>query len=960
MNRNLSKAIFATVAALSAAQTAWAQYDPYCYVNNGGPSTDYAVYSASDLLFQTTVGLSGTVTYNTNNAYGQPNCGNEVLTQAGRFGFAIGSTGSLQTTADDFLNLTWGMPLAVGDSCGFGMIVTGADPTFTETLFGGGGISYATYGASDRYFIVGNDVGNVRVRLRVDLVADTARYSWNLQNIDTKTDPIGLMVGSWVKIGSDSSTPLDPSTDLTYVYTPGYKPFITEQAFRQTDSSTPFPNTMMFAISQQEAYGLQVVNSPLSGQGVEGINVPDQTQVDDFVIGQYWEVLNPFAGPFTNPPKPPYPYDIGTDVPFIKVNANQFPSGVIPPGTDLFMNRASFLQFWRPQPIAPGNSRVINSYYRSTWGVSDYAAPFAAVIDTPKAITTDPTNPNTYTNGTFTFGVYVDNALAYDLANTGFDLHNLKITVNLPQGFVDASNPTGPNSSTLTATLPFVKKGDMASQTFSVQVNSTATPGPQHYQVTIQSDTGAVKVLYGTINVASQPNLTIRQSANLVGVPWVFSTSDWGTVLGLTPNIDFQAFEWSSNLGEYILSPNASRGKGVFIVSAADHGAISLGGSPTEPANTVPTIDPNTQGSDPTDRVSDIAVELNPGWNLIANPFNYAISLGDLQGLDKSNSNLPPLSFSQMVGANLIAPGLAYFNQDSQGYSYISATTDLMAPNTGYWIFVSSPGKVQLQFPFVMSPFTRAVPQAAWKQSENQWKLQLSALNGKSTDAQNYVGVGSAALAKTMNSRKPPMAPIKNAVELAIQDTVSGKTVARSQSMRSTGGNTQTWNMQVTSKAGGSVTVTWPNVKTVPSDVQFRLTDSVTGAVRDLRRDSGYTFTATPGMVRAFTVQAVPGASARPAIANVSVTHNRGSSSVNVSYVLTGNATVSVRVLANGRKIYDSVVARADHAGANSATWNLRDSANRQVAPGLYMIDVIAEGPDGQQVHRTVPITVTR
>ncbi len=961
MNRNLSKAILATVAALGAAPAAWAQYDPNCWPTTGGGfSTDYNLYTLSNLLFGTSVGISGSTGYNANNAVHDGRCGNDVQANHGRFGFEIGSTGSVQSTLDDSLTLTFGMPNTTGNSNGFAVIVTGTGVPWTETVFGDSGIGTAFYGASDRYFVVESAAGNVDTTLRVDVIGDAAKYTWNLKNTDTKADLIGMMVGSWVQPAS--LVPFDAHID--YVYAQGYKPFLTEQAFHLSDNTSLFPNTMTFALNQQDAYGLQVINSPLVAPNSEGINAPDQTQVDDFVIGQYLSVLGVSYPPHVPSTKPPYPYLVNTDVPFVEVPSS-LEQGIV----GIPFDRASFLQFWFPKTVAAGNTRTITAYYRSTWGVSDYQAPFAAVVDTPKTINTDPTNPSTYTNSTFTFRVYVDNVGGYASSGKTVDLHNVRISVNLPQGFVDASNPTGPSAGKLSGYIPTVTAGAVAFKDFSVNVTSTVSPGPQSYSVAINTDTGASKALTGTINVAGTPTLAIRQNANLVGVPWVFSASDWGTVLGLTPNSDFQAFTWDASLNQYVVQPNAQRGQGVFVISAADHGTLTLGGSPQQASNTTPpVVDVSTyigtsiaSIQDIISESSDVALLLKPGWNLVANPFNYSISLGQLLGID-SGTPTKVLTFSQLVQANLISPSFAYYNPDSQGYNYISTNTDILLPNTGYWVYVTSPANVDLVFPKVLTPFVSIRGSSTgWAQSEKQWKLQLVARNNKSVDSQNFVGVASAAVSRSLTTRKPPIAPLPTAVSLTVKDTVNGKPVGLAQSLRSTGGNTQAWDIEVTSKSAGPVTVTWPNMATVPSDVQFRLTDVSTGATRDLRRGSGYTFTASEGSVRALKVEAVPGTASKAVIANVTASQSRGiGGSVVVNYVLAADATVSVRVLSNGRAIYQSVAGRADHAGSNAATWNLRDAANRQVAPGLYTIEVTAEGADGQRVHRTIPVTVTR
>jgi hypothetical protein len=952
MNRNLSKAIAATVAALAGAQTALAQYDPICWPTaaNGaygaGYSNDYNTYNLSDVLFGCTLGLSGTDTYSNNNYFGAA-CGNEVLTAEGRFGFQIGSLGSVQSTIDDAIALTWGMPFGVGDSCGFAMIVTGTTSPYTRTPFTT--LDSAFYGGSDRYFVVGADISGMRETLRVDVLADTAKFTWKLQNTGTTTISGGLMSGMWVVPAKNSPADLG----CTYVYAPGYKPLITEHAFHNADSTALFPSTMTFAISQQDAYGLQIVNSPETSPNADGINVPDQTQVDDLVVGDCRDVLDEFTPTtFNTTPSPPYPYLINTDLPFIELPPG-FTGNLGTTGLVINPDLVSYLQFWFPKPIAPGATRTIISYYRSTWGVSDYAAPYGAVVDAPKTITTNPGSPNTYANGTFTLRVYIDNVGGYATLSQEVPITNIGITVNLPQGFVNA-NSTGGATGTLTGHIDSVDPQTTGYKDFLVTATSAANPGPQTYSVQITTGTNASKLLYGTINVAATPTLNLRQGANLVGVPWQFSTPDWSTVLGLTANTQFQAFTWDPSLNQYVVQPNAQRGVGAFIVTPSTLGTVTLGGTPTQSTSTTP--DP----ADPNSQTSSVNITLKQGWNLVANPFNYTISLGQLLGIDLGNP-ASPQPFDQLVQGNLISSSFAYYNPDSQGYDYISADTDLMVPNQGYWVYVNDTSGIDLIFPKVFAPFTRSSVAPNWKQSEKQWRLQLIARNTKNVDSQNFLGVAPSAVSTKLSSRKPPMPPTTSAVSLAVNEVVSGRSVPMSAVYRSTGGNTQSWNVTVTSKAAGPVTVNWPNMATLPSDVQLHLLDTVTGATRDLRRGAGYTFDATAGGARSFTITSTPGTASRAVIASLQVQQTRGvGAGVTVSYVLGSEATVSVRVLQNGRAIYQAVTARSDQPGTSTATWPLRDSANRQVAPGVYQIEVTAEGADGNRVHRTIPVTVVR
>jgi hypothetical protein len=98
--------------------------------------------------------------------------------------------------------------------------------------------------------------------------------------------------------------------------------------------------------------------------------------------------------------------------------------------------------------------------------------------------------------------------------------------------------------------------------------------------------------------------------------------------------------------------------------------------------------------------VTSWQIVLQPGWNMIGDPFNAPIALGNLGFYDSrgdgdpSNSN-NPYSFAQASGAgglNLVSPYLYTYSQSTNSYTLVSnsassgATASTLAPYSGYWI----------------------------------------------------------------------------------------------------------------------------------------------------------------------------------------------------------------------------------------------------------------------------------
>jgi len=206
------------------------------------------------------------------------------------------------------------------------------------------------------------------------------------------------------------------------------------------------------------------------------------------------------------------------------------------------------------------------------------------------------------------------------------------------------------------------------------------------------------------------------------------------------------------------------------------------------------------------------------------------------------------------------------------------------------------------------------------------------------------------------------MGPNQN-LGLSIAPEKVGETRLAQSLLATTGSSSWTINVQ-TVKQGGQVTLTWPNMGSVPKNVAFRLTDVATGTSRDMRRTSGYTFTADANGTRVFKVEAQAGTVSRAVIGNVVVTQGKGrdrTAPFSISYTLSADATTSVRILgAGGREIFTATRGRADRVGENTISWAMRDNANRAVAPGVYRVEITAETTDGERVRKIVPINVIR
>jgi hypothetical protein len=367
-----------------------------------------------------------------------------------------------------------------------------------------------------------------------------------------------------------------------------------------------------------------------------------------------------------------------------------------------------------------------------------------------------------------------------------------------------------------------------------------------------------------------------------------------------------------------------------------------------------------------------LLVSLHQGWNLIGNPYSYSVPLNQLLVVAE-DSPKDSYTWIDAVANNFVQSSMIHWERDDNipnggMYVYTQGSNDVLNPHAGYWIYVSTFKPVRISWPAVFAPGLpnsgRALSDPAWTQNDRQWRLQLSARSTTGIDGQNYVAVvQDKKKASQYTLRKPPAAP-GQAVELYIEDQIDGKTVHMTQAVTERAVRKE-WNVNVKTKAAGDVTVTWPNLPSVPRNMRFRVTDLASGEAHDLRSVSGYTFHMAAAGVRKLKLTMEPGGSARPVIGNVLVSspgRSKGANApVTVSYALSADALVTVRILSGqGKEVFTVTRGRADGAGQNSVTWAMRDIANRTVAAGVYRVEILAETPNGERVRRVVPINVTR
>ncbi len=959
--------------ALGHAQTApqfGFDYDGACIdPDNTMPySRDINTYIVQNDLWGAGMGVSGTVAYDEGCPVGDP----LTVNVRGRLGLTVGPTGSIQDDTegrfvDNFLRLNWGMNS--NDAGPFDGIIAGgfrarsgegwtfaryfredADGTGrTSTLFGASPMSLAFIGASDRYFLMEQaTTDGVRASCRVDVVGDAARVNWRLRNETANTLRLGLWYGHWVIFAQADTGPIGRRP---YITVPGRRPITTHRRYTRSTDPAGFPNAVAFGLTQRDAFGLQVVNGAIGNNpfgtttnGEENI-VPDQTPVDEFVIGDVDNTLSG-VGENDDPQFGDFIFDFDGD-------------GVGEASIDF---DASFIQKWETvqvDPPVPGDTnsgvREIVTYYRSTWGASQYNQPYSVVVDAPKALDTNPADPTVFAKDTFPLRVYVDNVQGFATVDRTVPLNDVRITLELPDGITTI----GPAQKTISTVNP----RQMGSVDFTIQV-SPEVFGELNYAVRVESFPGPTTRVSGTIVVPSTPRLSIRDGANLVGDPFEHDTPSWDTILApLQLNVDFQAYTWDPQQGGYIVQSGPERGIGTWIVSRTDAGLKVLQGGPRQPA-------------DFTNPAGPPLVRVRAGWNLIANPYNYSFPIGQIVGVAGAN-NRRSFTFSDLVRQGFISGSLVFW--DNVNRTYVTLPSDQntrLQPNRGYWIFVQTAEPLDISFPPIFEPFVgggggaiggtnRPLPPAApaAPAGRSTWSLQLTAKSNRAADTQNFVGLApTAADAKALRVYEAPIAPVAGAVALSFEDKSVGARLTQAFTQDK---GRQEWVVKVQSRESGLVTLGWPNLSSLPKKASVQLVDVKTKTVKDLRKTTSYRFQAEAG-IREFRLIIDPsgvGTIRQSLIGSLSASGRASSSkggTLNIRYQLNAETSNTLRVLSGGREVIALVRDVKKSAGGHTAKWDLRDASGNTVKPGRYRIEIVASSGDGATDRREVSVTVSR
>ncbi len=348
----------------------------------------------------------------------------------------------------------------------------------------------------------------------------------------------------------------------------------------------------------------------------------------------------------------------------------------------------------------------------------------------------------------------------------------------------------------------------------------------------------------------------------------------------------------------------------------------------------------------PTGSGQVVNVGLNEGWNMIANPRST------------------PLRFSQIVPSipGGIRPFAFVYDNATRSYLMVAPSGTLGAVRNqllgweGAWVRATS-GGVSLALGAVGSAAAEeeeASQQPKQADLQGGWIIPIQVRAGKSADLTSLAGVVPGAGAQHTVENPPAMAGgvdlyFTNAAGVPLAHDVRSELKA------------QTFDFVVACEVpNAQVTLTLPDLSTVPADMQVLLVDKQTGRTLYARTMNGYTYRSEGARSeRAFQLIVEP---RNIGALSVSATAAQTRADlVTLNYTVTKACNVTVRVLnMAGRCIRTLVSDKVVAAGQQQELWNLNAANGTRVPAGTYLLQIEAVCDNGQRVQSMTTVRVTR
>jgi hypothetical protein len=378
-------------------------------------------------------------------------------------------------------------------------------------------------------------------------------------------------------------------------------------------------------------------------------------------------------------------------------------------------HNAALMMYWNPVLVAPGASRRIIFYVELANMNNEPTLPYSVTTEVNPLVRFDQFGQNQLTPNPFQIVGYADNQ--YARFNQQVTLEDVEVTITLPEHLALA-----PGEQMTKSTGP-VPPNQVRNVEFQV-VADGIEPGIYPYTLTFDPtgpSTAPTRVINHVVIVSLTPTIDLRQGPNLITIPWSLATNTFnGNGLG-----GFTAYDWDPVAQAYAVTTTIKRGFGQWLVTGF---------------NPVPITLPNAS-SFGDETIGQFRVVTKRRWNLIGNPYPYAVKLSQLIGVSASDP-LESFTWEQLVNRGYVRPYIFTYNPDSGSYEVFQGEKYIQ-PGKGFWMYNSSVNDLDIIWPSVLLP---GLPGSGLlnngpQMKPGEWGVDLTLTGAAGSDRDNRFGV---------------------------------------------------------------------------------------------------------------------------------------------------------------------------------------------------------------------------
>ncbi len=496
----------------------------------------------------------------------------------------------------------------------------------------------------------------------------------------------------------------------------------------------------------------------------------------------------------------------------------------------------------------------------------------------------------------------------------GVVVHVLSNNVDVATPVVTTATLVDPGSggATYNFTFPLVPTGTVTVR--PEPVGFTSTPAEQTVTVVSGETTENVNFILTSLH-------TFPAGLQLISTPYDYSSNDPATLLGI-PAADLLMATWQGSTQQYRQYPQAP----------ADRFRLGTGYWMRLPS----AVDITLQG---TSSVDPAGIPVQPGWNLLGNPFPVTIDFFTTRVRDNNTGST--MTMQQALAAGTVEGGMYAYALG--GYQ----NTSVFLPWVGTWLKANEAFTLEISgAQGTLTSLADAKP--AVLTPEGGWLVNLEASVAGLCDSACHFGMAPTATDGHdvgLDCAKPPVPDFATYIYTSLGNSGTGYAV----DVRGSGEAVAQWPLQVrTNAVGADVSLRWPDLTSMPADARPYLVDKVTGKSIYMRTTGSYQFRAG-AEPRQFTIVVRSGDAGALTVAGVTA-QQVGGDRAQISYTLGTDAAVDVEILnIAGRSVRALCSGAVQGQGVQTVSWDGRNAAGARVPAGRYIVRVTARADDGQQ-----------